>query len=224
MGRKRLGELLIEAGLVDALQLAAALGDQKQWGGRLGATMVQKGFISAADLAHVLAKQLRIEWISLKDRHISEEVLGLLDQKTAKQHRAIPIDADDRSITVAMANPMDLKSVDEIAFVTGKRVRPVLAVEAEIMLAIARHYDKRWVDERRFDSSFLSQTLEGHTLSVDGRMQKGASMSNRGAAIFSSHKLDGLIRLLVRKGLISEKELATELLGRADADEEPAGS
>lgn len=220
MSRKRLGELLIEAGLVDALKLAVALGDQKQWGGKLGATLIQKGFISASDLAHVLAKQLHIDWISLRDREIPEEVLSLMDVKVAKRHKAIPVEAGNRSLTVAMANPTDLKAVDDIAFVTGKHIKPVMAVEAEIMLAIARHYDKVWVDEQRFDSSYLAQTLEGNPVTVDGKPLK-ATPPARAGDIVSSQKLEALIRLLTRKGLITEQELMGELQGeRPDTEED----
>lgn len=222
MSRRRLGELLIEAGLVDALQLAVALGDQKQWGGKLGATMVQKGFISANDLAHVLAKQLRIEWISLKDRDIPDEVLNLLDVKLAKKHKAVPIEGDSRSITVAMANPTDLKAVDDIAFVTGKAIKAVMALDAEIMMAIARFYDKVWVDERRFDSSYLAQAVEGNQVSVDGKPQKGTA-SGRGGEIFSSRKVDALIHLLVRKGVISEREIISELQKELPEHEDDSG-
>jgi len=220
MSRKRLGELLIEAGLVDALQLAVALGDQKQWGGKLGATLVQKGFISAGDLAHVLARQLRIEWISLKDREIPDDVIGLLDVKIAKKHKAIPIEADTRSVTVAMSNPTDLKAVDDIAFVTGKPVKAVLALDGEIMMAIARYYDKVWVDERRFDSTYLSQTVEGNPVAVDGKTLK-AGTSVRGEAIFSSRKVDALIHLLVKKGIISEREMMAALQGEPEDGDDP---
>lgn len=211
MTRKKLGESLIEEGLIDALQLSQALGEQRNWGGPLGALLVKKGFVHPSDLARILARQIGVEWVSLRGRDIPEPVYSTINAVTAKKHKAIPIEVKDKVLVMAMSNPTDLKAVDGLAFATGKTIKPVLASEAEILMSIARHYDKEIVDESELDKAFGRAKIDHESHEMIAQHEKLHATETLMSVTSQGLKLDALLAVLVRKGVITEREMFLEL-------------
>lgn len=140
--KKRIGELLLEADVIDEHQLAAALGYQRQWGGKLGQALVDLKLASEPQIVDALAKKLGYPVVHLAtvDRAVLEPVLKLLPREVARQHNVIPISADASSITIAMADPTNVRVVDEVSFRTGKRVKIAIAGDREVTRTVDRVY------------------------------------------------------------------------------------
>jgi len=142
--RKRLGQLLTELGVIDEHQLQSALGHQKQWGGKLGAVLVQKGFCAEEAMVSALAKHLGMPRVRLAEVKVDPRAVKYVSKQIAEKLHVLPyeISGSGRSevVTIAMSDPTDLAAVDQLAFHTGKRIKPMLAGDGEIVSAIHAHY------------------------------------------------------------------------------------
>ena len=145
--RLKVGELLIAAGVIDEMQLRAALGDQANWGQRLGVTLVKMGLIEESDLVAALAQQLQIPVVRLEGKRVQQEVLDLLPVDLAEKHMCVPLfvkeHAGVQQLFVGMDDPSDLATVDELTFRTGLEVQPVLVSPSELCEALDRFYHRR---------------------------------------------------------------------------------
>ncbi len=145
MARVRIGELLVRRGSIDSAQLQSALAHQRRWGGRLGRAIVQLGFMQERAMLETLSEQLAVPFVEIGDRPIPKPVLALVPQKLVRARKVLPLElagsARRGPLVVALADPADLRVIDEIAFATGMIVRPVLASEWDLDRAIARHLD-----------------------------------------------------------------------------------
>ncbi len=142
LNRARLGALLVQEQLIDETELSEALAQQQNTGGRLGSNLVQLGFVSEADLARFLGRQLGLP--SITDiSHVSPEARRAVPQELLLKHRVVPLAVDAKEIQIAMVDPTDLMALDEIGFVTDRRVRPVVAPELVVDFAQARFFGIR---------------------------------------------------------------------------------
>src|SRR5437870_12468637 len=143
--RKRLGQLLLELKAVDEHQLQSALGHQKQWGGKLGTIMVQKGFIREEEMVRVLSQHVGMPSVKLADVKVDPRAPKLISKQLAEKLQVFAFDIQGQGrtelVTVAMSDPTDLAAVDQLAFHTGKRIKPVLSGASEIVAAIQKHYE-----------------------------------------------------------------------------------
>src|SRR3954466_10397152 len=142
--RKRLGQLLTELKVIDEAQLQSALGHQKQWGGKIGAILVEKGFCREDQLVAVLSQHLGIPTVKLVDSQIDPRAVKAVSRSVAERLHvfAYEVVGAGRSevVSVAMRDPTDLSAVDQLAFHTGKRIKAMLASDSEILAAIEQHY------------------------------------------------------------------------------------
>ena len=142
MRRAPIGELLVAQGRIDALQLQSALAHQRQWGGRLGRALVALGFVTEAVLLQAVAQQLGIPFVEIGARPIPPRVVQLLPERFIRSRKVVPLELLSASkrgpLLVALCEPDNLATIDEIAFATGMTVKPVLAAEADLERAIAR--------------------------------------------------------------------------------------
>ncbi len=144
-GHRQLGQILLDAGLLDDLQLRSALGHQRQWGGRLGRILVELRFIDEAALAETLAKQLGLESVRITGDGIDAKLLKLVPQAVAERYWVFPVAAKEGgrgagALTIAVADPTNLAAVEDLRFHTGKRIEVVVAPESDIESAIRRYY------------------------------------------------------------------------------------
>lgn len=140
--RRRLGDLLIEAGLLTDEQLRAALAEQKKWGGRLGRTVVELGFVTESALAQVLARQLDLPSIDLDTAELPADAPRWLRLDLAERYLVFPLafNQSTRTLTVASADPTNLEAVQAIEFATRLKVVTAVATATAIERAIRRHY------------------------------------------------------------------------------------
>ncbi len=144
--RKRLGDILIAAGVITEEQLLQALEYQRQQPKkvRLGLALVQKGITSEAAIVTALKEQLNIEAAVLTGVKIPSEILKMVsDPALLKKHGVIPFAIDEKNpnrLLVAMADPMDIVAMDDLAVVTGMEIVPMIATNTEIMAAIDKYY------------------------------------------------------------------------------------
>jgi hypothetical protein len=144
MARPKVGEILIRAGLIDEMQLRAALGDQSNWGQRLGVTLVKMGLLEERDLVRALSQQLQLPVVDLEGKRVQSEVLELVPVSFAEKHLCVPLfvkeEASGRTLHVGMDDPCDLEVLDDLEFQTGLKVQAVLVSPSGLCEAIDRLY------------------------------------------------------------------------------------
>ncbi|MBI4508508.1 MAG: hypothetical protein HY698_02650 [Deltaproteobacteria bacterium] len=142
MARKKLGELLVQAGVLDEARLRVALAEQRRWGGPLGRILVDMKLITEDAMVQALSHQLNFPAVNLDQRSIAMEVLDLVPADLAEQHSVVPFNVQGKFIDVAMADPTNLGIIDELRIRTRLNVRPYLAGPKMIERAISRYYGR----------------------------------------------------------------------------------
>lgn len=141
--RKRLGDLLIDAGMLTQEQLEQALKSQKTSGARLGKELITLGFITESLMIQALEFQLGIPHIDMSEMVVDSEVAMLIPAALAERYQIIPIRKEGPNITLAMVDPTNLFAIDDVHMITGCDVYPVIAVERDIARAINQAYGIR---------------------------------------------------------------------------------
>ncbi|MFD1708778.1 type II secretion system ATPase GspE [Siminovitchia sediminis] len=140
MPRKRLGDLLVESGLVTEQQIEETL-QHKSRDEKLGDALLQEGYITEQQLAETLERQLGIPKINLYQYPINPDLIQLVPQELAKGYQVIPVKREDHKLYVAMADPMDYFAIEELRMATGYQIIPALATKEELHRAINKYYD-----------------------------------------------------------------------------------
>jgi type IV pilus assembly protein PilB len=136
----RLGEILLKESLITQDQLEKALEFQRSNGGKLGSCLTKMGFITDDDITGVLSRQYGVPSINLKYYEIDPLVIKLIPQDTALRYQVIPLSRVGSVLTIAMTDPTNVFAMDDIKFMTGFNVEPVVASESAIGEAISRFY------------------------------------------------------------------------------------
>ena len=136
----KLGEILVRENLVTPQQLREALDYQRTSGGRLGSNLVKLGIISDDVITAVLSRQYGVPSINIDLFHIDDDVIKLISQEVALKYTVLPISKVGATLTLAMADPTNVFATDDIKFMTGLNVEPVIASEASIQMAIGKYY------------------------------------------------------------------------------------
>jgi type IV pilus assembly protein PilB len=136
----RLGEILVKEALITQDQLQKALEFQRSNGGKLGSCLTKMGFITDDDITGVLSRQYGVPSINLKFYEIDPTVIKLIPQDTASRYQVIPLSRVGSVLTIAMTDPTNVFAMDDIKFMTGFNVEPVVASESAIGEAISRFY------------------------------------------------------------------------------------
>jgi type IV pilus assembly protein PilB len=136
----RLGEILVKDSLISADQLKQALEYQKKNGGRLGTCLVKLGLVSDEDITAVLSRQYGVPSINLKFYEVDPSVIKLVPQETAIRYQIVPLSRVGSTLTIAMTDPTNVFAMDDIKFMTGFNVEPVVASESAISEAIHKFY------------------------------------------------------------------------------------
>jgi type IV pilus assembly protein PilB len=136
----RLGEILVKESLITQDQLQKALEFQRANGGKLGSCLTKMGFITDDDITGVLSRQYGVPSINLKYYEIDPTVIKLIPQDTATRYQVIPLSRVGSVLTIAMTDPTNVFAMDDIKFMTGFKVEPVVASESAIGEAIVRFY------------------------------------------------------------------------------------
>lgn len=215
--------------MVTQYQLQSALAQQRSWGGRLGSNLVRLGYLKEADLASFLGRQLKVPFVDLASHQPSPHVLKVIPLPLAEKYMIFPIELREKRLVLAMTDPSDFAVLEEVQFVTGYRVDPLVALESSIRAAIDRYYKGKipaqpaWLPSETFDvtaptSSDIILTGRDHEKAREKALRAPVnpeSISLSAAAAEPGTELPvpmnkllmALIRILGEKGVISKDEL-----------------
>jgi type IV pilus assembly protein PilB len=136
----KLGELLIRTGRINQGQLNEALALQKDQGGRLGTNLVKLGYLSEKHLVESLSQHFKVSSVDLNGMEIDDAVIKIIPADIARKYTILPVTKTGATITVAMIDPTNVFAMDDVKFMTGYKVEPVVASETAIRAAIDRYY------------------------------------------------------------------------------------
>ena len=136
----KLGEILVRENLISPQHLREALDYQREHGGRLGFNLVKLGLISDDMITAVLSRQYGIPSVNLDLFNIDPAVISLIPQEVAQKHSVLPLSRVGATLTLAMVDPTNVFAMDDVKFMTGLNVEPVVVAEASIQQAISKYY------------------------------------------------------------------------------------
>src|ERR671919_1148585 len=136
----RIGDLLLKEKRITPAQLQDALNYQKTQGGKLGCNLVKLGFVTDEEITALLSKQYGVPSINLAQFEIDPGVIKLIPSETAHKYQIIPLSRSGATLTIAMTDPTNVFAMDDIKFMTGYNVEPVVASETAVGDAIIRYY------------------------------------------------------------------------------------
>jgi len=166
MAQIKLGELLIKANVLQESQLKAALAEQAKWGGKLGEILVRMNLVSEDILVRALSKQLAIPAVNLDAvKEIPPHVLNRIPVQTARDFAVLPLQMrdDGKTLVVAIADPLNVRQLDELRGVTKCRIVPNVAGRTAIARAMARFYDET-AELGEADTNFKVVDAQGRTV------------------------------------------------------------
>ena len=175
----KLGELLLKENMVTPQQLQEALNHQKMGGGKLGKAFVSLGFVKDEEITSLLSRQYGVPSINLDHFEVDPTIIKIIPAETARKYQVLPLSRSGAVLTIAMADPTNVFAMDDIKFMTGYNVEPVVASEGAIEDAIERYYGSTRSLELRRDTApagggygmpgggSIKEALDGPGLSVD---------------------------------------------------------
>jgi type II secretory ATPase GspE/PulE/Tfp pilus assembly ATPase PilB-like protein len=212
--------------LIDDFQLEAALSHQRNWGGKLGSIIVELEFAREEDIARVISEKMGVPYVNLFEPELSPEVVKLLKADMAKKFGVVPVRKEANALVLAMSDPMDFETMDNVRFITGLTIKPVLAMGAEIKDAIRKYYDGEPVT-RKAVVSFRETAKKSTKLEIVREMpdiattewsqqyqqQDSQTLRHDTQSLrqdFASQKviLEALISLLIEKDFFTRDEIA----------------
>ncbi|MCM8813052.1 MAG: Flp pilus assembly complex ATPase component TadA [Candidatus Omnitrophica bacterium] len=138
--KKKLGECLVERGLVSADQIGKALEEQKKSGSRLGQMLVDLGFLKEEDLIVTLAQQLNLAHIDISAYRLKSDIIQLIPEKVARRYELLVLEKMGNNCTVAMADPLNVFAIDEVQRLTRCRVEPVICARSALLQVLEKAY------------------------------------------------------------------------------------
>ncbi|MBI3354092.1 MAG: type IV-A pilus assembly ATPase PilB [Nitrospirae bacterium] len=137
----KLGDMLVNAKLINEEQLKKALSTQQKEGGKLGSILVKLGYVTEDKLLNFLSHQFGIPAVNLSTQEVDQALIKMLPAEVAQKYQVIPVARKGATLTIAMVDPSDVFAIDDIKFMTGYDVQPVLSTEGSIRSAINKYYD-----------------------------------------------------------------------------------
>jgi type IV pilus assembly protein PilB len=171
--KKRLGELLVETGLLTEEMITRALSEQRSKRGKLGEVIVSLGLASEIEIAQALSLQLGISLIDMKNTPVEPQAIELIGEKVARKHLIVPISIDHKELYLAMADPLSFEAFEDVRFASGLTIKPFISTRSDILWAIDQHYHlgsslstivKDIVEERMVEVVHETGDLEGKDL------------------------------------------------------------
>ncbi|HET7746342.1 MAG TPA: type IV-A pilus assembly ATPase PilB, partial [Vicinamibacteria bacterium] len=186
----KLGELLLKENMVTPQQLQEALAHQKMNGGKLGKAFVQLGYVRDEEITSLLSRQYGVPSINLDHFEVDPAIIKIIPAETARKYQILPLSRSGATLTIAMADPTNVFAMDDIKFMTGYNVEPVVASETSLEEAIEKYYGSTRSLQLKQDAGggggghafpklgeagSLKEVLEGPTLSFDDMASVGLS-------------------------------------------------
>ncbi len=184
----KLGELLLKENMVSPQQLQEALTHQKMNGGKLGKAFVALGYVRDEEITSLLSRQYGVPSINLDHFEVDPAIIKIIPAETARKYQILPLSRSGATLTIAMADPTNVFAMDDIKFMTGYNVEPVVASESSLEEAIERYYGSSRSLQLKQDggggggqgmklgeSPSLKEVIEGPALTVDDMASVGLS-------------------------------------------------
>ncbi|MCD6165947.1 Flp pilus assembly complex ATPase component TadA [bacterium] len=140
---RKLGEALIEKELISPIELKKALEKQRKTGKRLGEILIEEKLLSEDTLLEILSQKLNIPKVKIENQAVDSDTVQLIPYEIAKKHKLIPLFRVGNSLTIAMADPLDIYAIDTVRHLTGMQIKVVLAGEKDVEQAIEKFYGGR---------------------------------------------------------------------------------
>jgi hypothetical protein len=183
----KLGEILIEQGIINENQLRKALNAQLVYGGHLGTCLIELGYLNEDQLGKVLSDVFKVPFASVdRFRDIPLSVTQLLPAKLVEKLHAVPFERHHKKISIAMIDPTNIHAIDEMSFATGCKTVPWIAPEVRIAQAMERYYGI----QRRQRYILVCNELDHVRSTKQTRSASGVSQSKQGAAIVGSSPME----------------------------------
>jgi type IV pilus assembly protein PilB len=205
----RIGDLLVREGLISPVQLNAALQDARQHNTRIGYSLIKLGFVAESDLTRMLARQYRVPAVDLERVNVDPKIIKLISAELATKHVVMPLRRVGRTLTLAMANPIDVAAIDAIKFATRLEIEPVVVGEYTLRSHLQRYYpeDERIdvIEEREHSNltAILSQIESDEDLEVIEEHDEEINLAQMQAAVEDApvvKLINGLLTDAVLKG------------------------
>jgi type IV pilus assembly protein PilB len=228
--KKRLGEILMDAGLLTETQLRSALAEQRKWGGKLGHTLVQMGFVDESSMVHALSRQLHIPAVDLDALEPPAHVLQLFRVEIAERYGVFPIAADPahKTLTLASSDPTNVEALQELAFHTNQKIHVVVSSASSIERALRKHYhggathitaspDQFGISEPTYEFTppAPSRTSSPREAEIQQRVEVLTQQVNdlQQMVANQARSLSTLIEVLEGRGVLSREEYFSKLRG-----------
>jgi type IV pilus assembly protein PilB len=211
MARKKLGEMLVEAGVLTEAGLRAALAEQRRWGGTLGRTLVDMRQLKEEDLVAVLSRQLGLPTIDLDAVMLPPAVVELVPSELATQYSLVAFARDGATLDVAVSDPTNTGVIDELALRTQLTIRTHLAGPKMIERTIRRCYGRGHTQriEHILDTPAEAPAPAPRDAEINALQARIARLETTVAR--DAELLRKLLGLLVEKGLVSRDEFLNRL-------------
>ena len=171
--RKRLGDILIDSGIISEAQLQDAIRFQKEHFLKLGEALVQMAYVTKDEIAKTLSIQLKIPLVDLIDEDVDRQVAKLIPQNVARKYNLIPFASERDILSLAISNPFDLHAIDDIKFITKKEVALFIANEDSINWAIDKYYS-----DETSEKAIEDLKKEFNLTSFDEQLGEGDEVAN----------------------------------------------
>ena len=136
----KLGDLLVRENRISRQQLRKALEYQRVHGGRLGNCLIQLGWVTGEDISAILCRQFGLPSINLPFFQVDPSIVKLIPQQTAQKYQVLPLSREGSTLTIATIDPTDVLAMDDLQFMTGFTIEPLVAAESAIREAIRKYY------------------------------------------------------------------------------------
>ena len=172
--KHKIGELLLELNIVTQAELDEALEEQKRTGERLGATLLKMDFISEEDLEQLLSRQLDVPSINLENYSPTPELVNIIPEKVIRKYLVLPISVEGKTLTVATASPRDLSVLDDLAYITGHNIIPVVASIRSLNNKIGELFEKPvdWEDALKIQKGSDLEIIKADQSAIDQDLEK----------------------------------------------------
>jgi type IV pilus assembly protein PilB len=187
----KLGELLLKESMVTHQQLQEALAHQKMNGGKLGKALIHLGYVRDEEITSLLSRQYGVPSINLDHFEVDPAIIKIIPAETARKYQILPLSRSGATLTIAMADPTNVFAMDDIKFMTGYNVEPVVASETSLEEAIEKYYGSTRSLQLRMDGSgagsgyagggggvsniSLKEVMDGPGLTIDDMASVGLS-------------------------------------------------
>jgi type IV pilus assembly protein PilB len=202
----RIGDILLREGQITAEQLGAALQDARAHNTRIGYSLIKLGFIAEAELTRMLARQYRVPAVDLERVNVDPKIIKLVPSDLAHKHVVLPLRRVGRTLTLAMANPIDVSAIDALKFTTRHEIEPVVVGEYTLKNHLERYYptiDKEGQEAENSLQNLLNQIGSDDDLEVIKDREEEMDLAAMQAAVEDApvvKLINGLLTDAVLKG------------------------